>query len=47
MGQVTKVVLKGCESGDDFALQPKGGYAVGGALLCLGNDVEDRSPERV
>ena len=47
MGQVTEVVLKGCESGDDLALHPERRHAVGDALLYLGNDIEDRSPERV
>ena len=47
MGQVTEVVLEGCESGDDLALQPERRHAVGDALLYLGNDVEYHSPERV
>ena len=47
MRQVTEMVLEGCESGDDLALQPERRHAVGDALLYLGNDIEDRSPERV
>jgi hypothetical protein len=46
MRQVTEVILKGCESSDDFALQSKGRRAVRDALLCSGKDVENRSPER-
>jgi hypothetical protein len=45
MGQVAEVILEGRESGDDLTLQPEGRHAVGYSLLCLGNNVEDRSPE--
>jgi len=45
VGQVTEVVLDGRESGDDLGLHPEGRHAVGDALLRLGNDFEDRSPQ--
>ena len=45
MGQVTEVVLEGCEAGDDLAIQSEGRRAIGDALLCLGNNLENSSPQ--
>lgn len=41
------MVAKGCESGNDFALQPKRRRSIRNALLNIRNDLEDRSPKGV
>ena len=46
-GEIAEVVLEGREAGNDPALDPEGGHPVRDDLLGVGDDLEDRSPQRL
>src|SRR5437588_5079099 len=46
-GQVAQVVLEGGEACDHLPFDAERGDPVGDALLGLGNDLEDRAPQRL
>jgi hypothetical protein len=46
-GQVAQVILERGEAGDSLTAYPEGGNAVGDHLFGVGNDLEDREPQRL